>query len=193
MTITYFFFKRLFDLFFSFLCLILFSPLFIAVYALVFFNSGGPVFFWSLRIGRYGAPFFMPKFRTMSLQAPNVATHLLESPDKFLTPIGRKLRHYSLDELPQLWSIFIGNMSFVGPRPALFNQEDLNLLRSKFEVDQLMPGLTGWAQVNGRDSLSVSEKVQYDLEYLNHKSFLFDFRILLLTVIRVCCRDDVLH
>ena len=137
--------------------------------------------------------FHMPKFRTMRVDTPAVATHLMENPDEYLTPIGAFLRKSSLDELPQLWSILIGNMSVVGPRPALFNQEDLIALRTEAGVDKLLPGLTGWAQINGRDELPISEKVKLDVEYMRRQSFWFDLKIIFLTFVRVIHRQGVSH
>ena len=156
-------------------------------------TSPGPMLYWSDRVGRHNKIFKMPKFRTMRLGTPAVATHLLENPDVFLTPIGSFLRQSSLDELPQLWSILVGDMSFVGPRPALFNQHDLVALRAQYGVDALMPGLTGWAQVNGRDELPIPDKVKLDVEYLQRQSLVFDLRILWMTLVKVLRRDGVSH
>ena len=156
-------------------------------------TSPGPVLYWSDRIGRYNRIFRMPKFRSMRIGTPAVATHLLQDPDAWMTPIGAFLRETSLDELPQLWSILAGDMSFVGPRPALFNQDDLVALRTERGVHELVPGLTGWAQINGRDELPIPEKVALDVEYLRRRSFLFDLRILWLTVVKVLRRDGVSH
>jgi len=156
-------------------------------------TSEGPILHWSHRIGRGKAAFAMPKFRTMLVDAPIIPSHLLKSPAKYITPIGKILRETSLDEVPQLWSILLGNMSLVGPRPALFNQGDLIALRTQFGVDELRPGLTGWAQVNGRDELSIPIKVKFDVEYLQKKSFWFDMRILGLTFLRVIYRVGVSH
>lgn len=185
--------KRLFDLFLSLVLILIFLPLAIIIAALVKLSSPGPVLHWSSRVGKYNNLFLMPKFRSMYLGTPSLATHLLIDPTSHLTPIGLFLRKSSLDELPQLWSIFIGDMSFVGPRPALFNQDDLIALRIKHGVDRLVPGLTGWAQVNGRDELSILMKLRYDTEYLQKQSVLFDIRILYLTVLRVACRAGVSH
>ena len=135
----------------------------------------------------------MPKFRTMYMKTPEVATHLLQNPEVFLTPIGGFLRKTSLDELPQIWSVIKGDMNFVGPRPALFNQEDLILLRKENEVDSLTPGITGWAQVNGRDELSILDKVDFDIEYMRRRSFLFDIKILWMTFSKIMERDGVSH
>lgn len=156
-------------------------------------TSKGPVLYWSDRVGRNNVIFKMPKFRSMRLDTPAVATHLLPDPDSFLTPIGSMLRKSSLDELPQLWSILKGDMSFVGPRPALFNQHDLVALRTHAGVHALIPGLTGWAQVNGRDELPIPQKVALDIEYLQKMSLLFDFKIILLTALKVIRRDNVTH
>ena len=156
-------------------------------------TSPGPALYWSDRVGRRNAIFKMPKFRTMRTDTPAVATHLLGDPDRFLTPVGSFLRKSSLDELPQLWSILKGDMSFVGPRPALFNQHDLVALRTQFHVDELLPGLTGWAQVNGRDELAIPDKVKLDAEYLARQSWWFDLKILVLTFVKVVRREGVTH
>ncbi|SFA80159.1 O-antigen biosynthesis protein WbqP [Collimonas sp. OK607] len=185
--------KRIFDLFLSLLLLLIFSsPLLIIVF-LIACTSSGPVLYWSNRVGRNNVIFKMPKFRTMLVDTPEVATHLLNDSNKFLTPVGPFLRKSSLDELPQLWSIIKGDMSFVGPRPALFNQDCLIELRTKSGVEVLLPGLTGWAQINGRDELSVPEKVRLDVEYLQQQSFFFDMKIVLLTFLKVIRRDGVMH
>ncbi len=185
--------KRTFDLFGS-LIAIIFSvlPLLLTAVA-VRISSPGPILFWSKRVGRNNCLFQMPKFRSMRIETPAVATHLLQNPDQWLTPIGSFLRRSSLDELPQLWSILKGDMSFVGPRPALFNQDDLIALRTDLGVDTLLPGLTGWAQVNGRDELALSLKVALDLEYMQRKSFLFDLKILWMTALKVLTKDGVSH
>lgn len=159
----------------------------------VLLTSPGPVLYWSDRVGRRNHIFQMPKFRSMRVDAPAVATHLLADPAAYVTPIGSFLRKASLDELPQLWSILRGDMSFVGPRPALFNQEDLIALRTQQGVHELVPGLTGWAQVNGRDELPIPEKVKLDAEYLRRQSFWFDLRILWLTFVKVLRREGVAH
>jgi O-antigen biosynthesis protein WbqP len=156
-------------------------------------TSPGPALYWSDRVGRRNVIFQMPKFRTMRIDTPAVATHLLGNPDQFLTPVGSFLRKSSLDELPQLWSILKGDMSFVGPRPALFNQRDLVELRTRFHVDELLPGLTGWAQVNGRDELAIPDKVKLDAEYLAKRSWFFDVKILILTFFKVVRREGVTH
>jgi len=160
---------------------------------LVKLTSPGPILYWSRRVGRNNAIFQMPKFRTMRVGTPAVATHLLTCPDKYLTPIGGFLRKNSLDELPQIWCILCGDMSLVGPRPALFNQDDLITLRTQEGVHVLVPGLTGWAQINGRDELPISAKVAFDAEYLRQQSFAFDLLILWRTVIKVLRRDGVSH
>jgi len=185
--------KRLFDIAMSFLALILLSPLIILVGLLVKCTSKGPALYWSDRIGHSNIIFKMPKFRTMQVGTPAIATHLLSNSSQYLTPVGTFLRQYSLDELPQLWSILIGNMSFVGPRPALFNQNDLIALRTQYGVDKLVPGLTGWAQINGRDELSVPVKVQFEVDYLQRQSFWFDIKILGLTFLKVVRRVGVSH
>jgi O-antigen biosynthesis protein WbqP len=156
-------------------------------------TSSGPALYWSDRVGRYNKIFKMPKFRSMRAGTPAVATHLLSDPKAHLTPIGSFLRKSSLDELPQLWSILVGDMSFVGPRPALFNQKDLIELRIEKNVHILVPGLTGWAQVSGRDELSIPQKVALDAEYLHRQSFWFDVKILWLTLVKVVQRDGVSH
>ena len=156
-------------------------------------TSKGPVLYWSDRVGKNNKIFKMPKFRSMLTDTPAVATHLLDNPDTYLSPIGGFLRRTSLDELPQLFSVLKGDMSFVGPRPALFNQEDLIALRKEKGVDRLLPGITGWAQVNGRDELSIPDKVALDVEYLNRQSFWFDMKILWMTFLKVIKRDGVSH
>ena len=156
-------------------------------------TSKGSILYWSDRAGKNNKIFKMPKFRSMRIDTPSVATHLLDNPDSHLSPIGGFLRHSSLDELPQLFSVLKGDMSFVGPRPALFNQDDLITLRTEKGVDKLLPGITGWAQVNGRDELSIPDKVALDVEYLNHQSFWFDMKILWMTFLKVVKRDGVSH
>ena len=185
--------KRCFDIIVSTLAAIAFAlPLGLVAIA-VKLTSPGPILYWSDRVGRNNRIFRMPKFRTMRTDTPAVATHLLKNPDKWLTPIGAFLRKTSLNELPQLWSILIGDMSIVGPRPALFNQHDLVALRTQLGVHELVPGLTGWAQVNGRDELPIPEKVDLDVEYLRRRSLLFDLQIIYLTLIRVVRREGVSH
>jgi O-antigen biosynthesis protein WbqP len=185
--------KRLFDFSLSILAIVILAiPLLIAA-TLVCLTSPGPILFWSKRVGFNNKMFQMPKFRSMRIDTPAVATHLLQNPDQWLTPIGSFLRKSSLDELPQLWCILKGDMSFVGPRPALFNQDDLIAMRTERGVHQLVPGLTGWAQVNGRDELPIPKKVELDFEYLQRKSFLFDLKILWMTALKVMVRDGVSH
>jgi len=185
--------KRLFDLLVATFLLLLFLPVFFGVALAVRLTSSGPVLFQTTRVGRANRHFQMYKFRTMRTDAPQVATHLMPDPQAFLTPIGSFLRKSSLDELPQLMNVLKGDMSLVGPRPALFNQDDLVSLRTRAGVDSLLPGITGWAQVNGRDELPITVKVDYDAFYLRHQSFLLDLKILGLTVIRVFLRDGVSH
>lgn len=185
--------KRIFDLFLAFVAASILALPFLVVVILVRLTSVGPVLYWSDRVGRNNKIFAMPKFRSMRINTPAVATHLLTNPEQFLTPIGSFLRKSSLDELPQLWSIIKGDMSFVGPRPALFNQDDLIALRTQYGVDQLVPGLTGWAQVNGRDELPIPDKVKLDKEYLDGQSFWFDIRIIIMTFVKVLRRDGVQH
>lgn len=185
--------KRFFDLTvgaFAFVCLLV--PIILVAIA-VRLTSKGPALYWSDRVGRYNTIFKMPKFRSMRVGTPAVATHLLANPKAHLTPIGSFLRKSSLDELPQLWSILVGDMSFVGPRPALFNQHDLIELRTQKNVHALVPGLTGWAQVNGRDELPIPQKVALDAEYLQHQGLWFDIKILWLTFLKVVQRDGVSH
>ena len=185
--------KRAFDLTVALALLALLSVPLIAIALLVKFTSPGPAIYWSERIGRNNIIFSMPKFRTMRLETPAVATHLLKDPKAYLTPIGSFLRMTSLDELPQLWSIVVGKMSFVGPRPALFNQDNLVTLRTEKGVHVLTPGLTGWAQINGRDELPIPSKVALDAEYLARRSFWFDIRIIWLTFRKVLGREGVTH
>ena len=173
--------KRAFDILIALSGLVLASPILAGLALLVRATSPGPAIHWSRRVGRDGRLFAMPKFRTMRTDTPDVATHLLQDPARWLTPVGGFLRRSSLDELPQLWSILIGDMSLVGPRPALFNQDDLIALRKAAGVDRLRPGLTGWAQINGRDNLLIADKVQLDQAYLHRASFAFDLRILMTT------------
>jgi O-antigen biosynthesis protein WbqP len=185
--------KRVFDVFLGCLAaLILLVPVLLVAMA-VRLTSKGPALYWSDRVGRNNVIFKMPKFRSMRVGTPAVATHLLADAASHLTPIGSFLRKSSLDELPQLWSILVGDMSFVGPRPALFNQQDLIALRTEQGVHTLVPGLTGWAQVNGRDELPIPEKVKLDLAYLQRQSLWFDIRILWLTLVKVLQRDGVSH
>jgi O-antigen biosynthesis protein WbqP len=185
--------KRVFDVFLGCLAaLILLMPVLLVAMA-VRLTSKGPALYWSDRVGRHNVIFKMPKFRSMRMGTPAVATHLLADAASHLTPIGSFLRKSSLDELPQLWSILVGDMSFVGPRPALFNQQDLIALRTAQGVQALVPGLTGWAQVNGRDELPIPDKVKLDVAYLQRQSLWFDIRILWLTLVKVLRRDGVSH
>jgi O-antigen biosynthesis protein WbqP len=185
--------KRLFDLVLAIILTILFAVPLIVVALAVCLTSSGPALYWSDRVGRDNKIFKMPKFRSMRVDTPAVATHLLNNPQSFLTSIGSFLRRSSLDELPQIWSILVGDMSFVGPRPALYNQDDLIALRTERQVHTLAPGLTGWAQVNGRDELPIPIKVDLDVEYMQKQSFFFDIYILYLTFIKVLGRDGVTH
>ena len=185
--------KRLCDLALALVAAV-FLVLPIAAVALsVRLTSPGPALYWSNRVGRHNRIFKMPKFRSMRIDTPAVATHLLQNPEQWLTPIGSFLRKSSLDELPQLWSILKGDMSFVGPRPALFNQDDLITLRTEKGVHELLPGLTGWAQVNGRDELPIPQKVALDVEYLQKHSLLLDLKILWMTAVKVLSSDGVSH
>tara|TARA_B100000963_G_C22227807_1_gene494458 strand:- start:2 stop:562 length:561 start_codon:yes stop_codon:yes gene_type:complete len=185
--------KRIFDLVLasSLLCVLLIFFVFISV--IVMITSKGPILHWSRRVGKDNVIFKMPKFRSMLIGTPNVATHLMKNPTVHFSPIGKFLRRTSLDELPQLYSVLKGDMSFVGPRPALFNQEDLISLRKVRGVDKLLPGITGWSQVNGRDELSILDKVSFDVEYLNYRSFWFDIKILWMTLLKVIKCDGVSH
>jgi O-antigen biosynthesis protein WbqP len=185
--------KKTFDITLSILALLLLIPPLLVVATLVRFTSTGPVLYWSDRVGRNNRIFKMPKFRTMRTDTPAVATHLLDDPDRWLTPIGKFLRKSSLDELPQLFSIIKGDMSFVGPRPALFNQDDLIEMRTKKGVHFLTPGLTGWAQINGRDELPIPVKVEFDVWYLKHHSFWLDIKIIGLTFVKVIRKEGVKH
>lgn len=185
--------KRAFDLVLAVLAGVLLLVPVILVAVAVGLTSKGPVLYWSDRVGRHNRIFRMPKFRSMRVDTPAVATHLLGDAATYLTPVGSFLRKSSLDELPQLWSILKGDMSFVGPRPALFNQHDLISLRTQYGVHEIPPGLTGWAQINGRDELPVSQKVQLDVEYLQRRSFWFDLRIMFLTVAKVIRREGITH
>lgn len=185
--------KRLFDISLAaFASLVLLLPI-VLVTLVVKLTSRGPAIYWSDRVGRDNRIFKMPKFRTMRIDTPAVATHLLQNPERFLTPVGPFLRKSSLDELPQLWSILAGDMSFVGPRPALFNQDDLIRLRTEQGVHTLPPGLTGWAQINGRDELPIPDKVKLDVEYLRQRSFWLDLKIIAMTFLKVVRRDGIVH
>ncbi len=185
--------KRFTDLILALIAAIMLLVPYTIVALFVKLTSKGPVLYWSDRVGQYNNIFKMPKFRTMQIDTPAVATHLLVDPKRYLTPIGSFLRRSSLDELPQLWSIIKGDMSFVGPRPALFNQDDLIALRTRYGVEQLLPGLTGWAQINGRDELPIPDKVILDVYYLKHRSIFFDAKIILLTIFKVLNRDGIKH
>jgi len=185
--------KRTLDILLALIALLILMLPIIGVALMVRVTSPGPIFYWSDRVGRYNRIFKMPKFRSMRIGTPALATHLLADPGSYLTPIGSFLRRSSLDELPQLWSIIKGDMSFVGPRPALYNQHDLIELRTQCGVHKLVPGLTGWAQVNGRDELPIPQKVALDKEYLQRQSLLWDVKILWLTAWKVIMRADVTH
>lgn len=185
--------KRLFDLLLGLFATLILLPIILVVALMVLLTSKGPALYWSDRVGKKNQIFKMPKFRSMRVGAPAVATHLLQDPKFYLTPIGSFLRKSSLDELPQLWSILIGDMSFVGPRPALYNQDDLIALRTECGVDELVPGLTGWAQVNGRDELPIPQKVALDYCYLLNRSLFLDIKILWLTFVKVVRSDGVSH
>jgi O-antigen biosynthesis protein WbqP len=185
--------KRALDLLLGTSLLLLASPLFLLCWAAVRLTSPGAALYWSQRVGKDNRLFLMPKFRTMGVNAPQVATHLLHCPEQYLTPIGTLLRRSSLDELPQLFSVCRGDLSIVGPRPALFNQDDLVALRTRFGVHRLVPGITGWAQINGRDELAISVKVQYDVEYMNAQSWPFDIKIMGLTLWQVLKAEGVQH
>ena len=185
--------KRIFDLILAiFVAIVLFIPM-IIVAVVVKLTSEGPILYWSDRVGQHNHLFKMPKFRSMKTNTPAVATHLLDDPRSVLTPTGDFLRKSSLDELPQIWNILKGDMSFVGPRPALFNQADLIKLRTEYYIDSLTPGLTGWAQINGRDELPIQDKVALDKEYMQKQSFNFDLKILWLTFLKVLRRDGISH
>ena len=185
--------KRIFDLLLGVVILALLVIPMLLICIAVRLSSKGSALYWSNRIGRNNEIFKMPKFRSMLIDTPDVATHLLNTPDSYLSPIGTFLRRSSLDESPQLFSVLKGDMSFIGPRPALHNQDDLIALRTKKGVDKLLPGITGWAQVNGRDKLSIPDKVALDVEYLNRQSFWFDMKILWMTFLKVLKRDSVRH
>jgi O-antigen biosynthesis protein WbqP len=185
--------KRLFDLFLAILLLILFAPILIVVAIIIKLSDPGPALYWSKRVGRHNKLFMMPKFRSMKLSTPQVATHLLTNPEQYLISIGGFIRKSSIDELPQLLSVIKGDMSFVGPRPALFNQDDLIQLRTQHGVHELVPGITGWAQINGRDEIPIPKKVAFEVEYLNQKNFLFDLKIIFLTAYKVIKKENVSH
>ena len=185
--------KRIFDLFTGVTLLVLLVVPMLLISISIRLSSKGSILYWSDRVGKNNKIFKMPKFRSMLIDTPAVATHLLDNPDAYLSPIGGFLRSTSLDELPQLFSVLKGDMSFVGPRPALYNQDDLIALRTEKGVVELLPGITGWAQVNGRDELSIPDKVTLDVEYLNRQSFWFDMKILWITFLKVVKRDGVSH
>jgi len=185
--------KRVFDLFFGVILLLSLVIIMLFIAIAIRRTSKGSVLYWSDRVGKNNKIFKMPKFRSMLTDTPAVATHLLDNPDAYLSPIGGFLRSTSLDELPQLFSVLRGDMSFVGPRPALYNQDDLITLRTQKGVDRLLPGITGWAQVNGRDELSIPDKVTLDVEYMNRQSFWFDIKILWMTFLKVIKKDGVSH
>lgn len=185
--------KRSFDIILSLLLLVIFSTPLILIAALIRATSRGPALHWSKRVGRNNRIFLMPKFRSMKVDTPQLATHLMTSPEAFVTPVGRILRKTSLDELPQLLSVLKGDMSFVGPRPALFNQDDLISLRTQHGVEKLRPGITGWAQINGRDELPIPVKVDFDRHYLQHQSFFFDLKIIFMTFFKVFAAQGVTH
>lgn len=184
---------RIFNIILSLIALLIFSIPFGIVWLLVKLTSPGPAIHWSKRIGKDNLIFFMPKFRTMRIDTPQVATHLLANGQNYLTSIGSFLRKSSLDEFPQLYSVLIGDMNLVGPRPALFNQDDLRDLRTKLGVHKIAPGVTGWAQINGRDELPIPEKVKYDKFYLDHRSLWFDIKIIFLTIYKVLKRSNIQH
>lgn len=185
--------KRLFDLCLAMIALIILSPFLVFTFVAVRLTSEGPALHWSKRVGKDNKIFLMPKFRSMRLNTPQVATHLLNDPKAHLTPIGDFIRKTSLDEIPQIFSVISGDMSFVGPRPALFNQEDLISLRTKLGVEKIRPGITGWAQVNGRDELPIPTKVEFDKEYADNISLFFDIKIILLTILKVIKKDGISH
>jgi O-antigen biosynthesis protein WbqP len=185
--------KRAFDIVIALAGLLVGWPVLLALALAVRVDSPGPAIHWSRRVGRGNRIFAMPKFRTMRTDTPDVATHLLDDPDRWITPLGRFLRRSSLDELPQLWSVLAGDMSLVGPRPALFNQDDLVALRTAAGVERLRPGVTGWAQINGRDELPIPDKVKLDREYLERMSFGFDLRIIAATALAAVTARDVTH
>jgi O-antigen biosynthesis protein WbqP len=189
----YKFIKRAFDLTATVILLLVLAVPILVIYLLVKLTSTGPTLYWSDRVGIHNKIFRMPKFRTMRMDTPDVATHLLENPGKYLTPVGSFLRKFSLDELPQLWSVLKGDMSFVGPRPALYNQDDLIALRTEKGVHKIIPGITGWAQVNGRDDISIPVKVGYDKYYLHNRSFAMDLKIMCMTILKAMIAEGVRH
>ncbi len=185
--------KRFFDVSISFLCLVLLIIPLIILSVIIVSTSKGPALYWSKRIGKHNEPFYMPKFRTMNIETPEVATHLLDDPTNFYTPVGKFLRKYSIDELPQLYSILLGDMSLVGPRPALHNQDDLIELRTDEGIHNLVPGITGLAQISGRDELTIKNKVEIDKVYLLRKSFTYDLYIIWLTLLKVIKGVGISH
>jgi O-antigen biosynthesis protein WbqP len=190
----YFVIKRVFDISISLLSLVLFSPILVMLAILIKLGSKGPILFKQERVGKNKVHFNILKFRTMRIDTPrNMPTHLLENPDQWITPIGKFLRKFSLDELPQLFNIFMGEMSVVGPRPALWNQYDLIELRDKYNINSLVPGLTGWAQVNGRDELSTELKVSFDKVYIEKKSLWFDMKCIIYTLFKVLKSEGVVE
>jgi O-antigen biosynthesis protein WbqP len=185
--------KRAFDVLLAFVSLVLLSPVFLIIALIIKGTSKGPAIYWSKRVGRDNYLFEMPKFRSMRSDTPQLPTHLLSNPGSYLSPVGSFLRRTSLDELPQLWSILVGDLSFVGPRPALFNQDDLVALRTERGIHVLVPGLTGWAQINGRDELPIPAKVEFDYEYLQKRSFYRDLQIIGLTISKVIRSEGIKH
>jgi O-antigen biosynthesis protein WbqP len=188
--------KRILDILLSLIALVLLSPFLLFTYLIVKFSSEGPALYWSQRVGQHNQLFSMPKFRSMQTATPQIATHLMNqqsNPNSYLTPVGSFIRKASLDELPQLWSVLKGDMSVVGPRPALFNQDDLIKLRTEKGVHVLKPGITGWAQINGRDEIPIPQKVALDVYYLENQSILLDLKIIVLTAVKVLRRDNITH
>ena len=185
--------KRLFDITLAALLTLILAPIYLIVWFAIKREDGGPALYWSKRIGASNIPFLMPKFRSMKLDTPQLATHLLTDPHLRVTQVGKFLRAYSLDEVPQIWSVLKGDMSFVGPRPALFNQDDLITLRTQKGVHILKPGITGWAQINGRDEIAIPDKVNLDEFYLHHHNFLMDLKILWQTFFKVIAKEGVSH
>ena len=183
----------MFDKIFSLIAILILLVPIILLSILIKIDSRGPIIYWSKRIGKNNRIFLMPKLRTMRLDTPQLATHLITSPNNFITALGRYLRKYSMDEVPQFWSVFVGEMSIVGPRPALFNQDDLIELRNKYGISKLKPGITGWAQINGRDLNSIEDKVELERYYLNKKSFIFDIYIIMLTVRKIFTFSQLSH
>ncbi len=185
--------KRSFDIVAALAGLAVLWPVLLIIAVAVRLDSPGPAIHWSRRVGRDNTIFLMPKFRSMRIDTPDVATHLLDDPQQWITPLGRLLRRTSLDEFPQLWSVLVGQMSLVGPRPALFNQDDLVALRTEAGVHRLRPGVTGWAQINGRDDLPIPDKVRLDVEYADRRSLIFDIRIILITLRAAVAAKGVSH